>query len=169
MLEINSRFYSIFDKTLTGPPDAGIKCEYSRKSWIGGTKTVCDECYLRLEFKTAVAPSKLIIWANYNTAGGVRNLELEYRDGSLESMGPIEIFCDMPYTMRLTHIGKKVQAIRLYPGEYFNLDAVQLVSIADWSACVSCKPLNYKVVRDPPFSGGEISRVSRTTTFTDDG
>ncbi|XP_038064030.1 pappalysin-1-like [Patiria miniata] len=155
----------------TGPPDAGVKCAYSPNSWIpAGRKALCDDCYLELGFKSAVAPYELILWSNYpdDTNTGVRNLELVYRDGSTESLGPLTIFCDMPFTMRLTHISRKVLAIRVYPTQDFSLDAVQLVSVADWSGCAGCQILNYKVLRDPAFSDGDNSRVVPTTVFTDD-
>ncbi|XP_022085118.1 pappalysin-1-like [Acanthaster planci] len=168
-----SRVYSLYyspDEAI-GPPNAGVTCAPTQNSWMPvHRKALCDNCYLELGFKTAVPPYELILWTNYlQTEMAVRNLELVFRDGSFESLGPIQAFCDMPFTVRLTHISRKVQAIRVYPNEpYFSLDAVQLVSVENWHGCNDCPLMNYKILRDPPFSDGENNRIVHTTVFVDD-
>ena len=155
---------------LQGPPDDFEEvCFPGSHSWIAnGRRTLCDNCYLELAFRRPALPARLVVWSTYARYGGLRNLQLRYADGSAESLGPQPVFCDVPLTVPLAHVGRPVAAVRLFPAHQdFSLDAVQLVSRAGWQDCQACDLPGYRVLRDPPYPDGTPHRVTQSTVFTD--
>ncbi|CAH1782730.1 unnamed protein product [Owenia fusiformis] len=138
----------------TGPPDAEL-CEASTKAWIplGAKPYGCDtvDCYIEVEFKYPAIAHRLLIWVAWNAEMGLKNIELVFKDGKTLSLGPADVFCDIPYTTTLD-IKKEVSKVRIHVYSRFtSIDAVQLVSFANHAICKPCKPVKYNIVRSPPF------------------
>lgn len=55
----------------------------------------------------------LSLWSPWNSADGIRQLLLHFTDGSIESLQPVSMYCDMPFT---TTIGgsKKLKKVASY-------------------------------------------------------
>ncbi|XP_077986925.1 pappalysin-1-like [Glandiceps talaboti] len=150
-----SRQLGLWDPTQAlGPPDAEY-CDASTKAWLPDPlNTICDDCYIELGFKIPVVPIALSLWVAWNPSEGKTELKLIYTDNMEESLGTINAYCDMPYTMRL-NVYKKVKAVRVHiSSPYTSIDAVQIVSDHSHPVCQPCKPIKYVLHRMPPFETG---------------
>ncbi|XP_064470834.1 pappalysin-1-like isoform X2 [Ornithodoros turicata] len=135
-----------------GPPDAE-PCLPSYNAWLCED----DNCSLTLELEHPVVPSALSVWVTWGSRDGLRQVDLIYADDSLESYKNISsLYCDMPFTLPLFHTKKELTKIRIEPGgSMVAIDAVRVISTANHGACTSCKPIRYRVFREPAFPTGQ--------------
>ncbi|OCT65657.1 hypothetical protein XELAEV_180418975mg, partial [Xenopus laevis] len=170
-----------------GHPDVEQPCETSVRTWSPNSganhRTVpptCPEphgCYLQLEFSNAVVPQSLTIWVTFvnterDTSGAVVYVKLLMVNGKELSLGTQNIFCDVPLTIKLDNkdINGEVFAIQIYTKDNeLEIDAAMINSVPNSPLCASCKPIHYKVLRDPPVEGefpSFISNLHRRYTDT---
>ncbi|MEE6495991.1 hypothetical protein FKM82_002197 [Ascaphus truei] len=147
-----------------GPPDVDQPCEPSLQAWspelhlYHTNMTVpCphpDGCMLELHFLIPVLPQTLTIWITYlspNLPNSLSDIEVLMEHGETLRLGAKQAFCDMPLTLRL-NLDKRVTGVRIYTfDERMEIDAALLVSKPHSPLCLSCRPVRYRVLRDPPF------------------
>ncbi|XP_075762103.1 pappalysin-1 isoform X1 [Pelodiscus sinensis] len=165
-----------------GHPDVEQPCKPSVRTWSPNSGVhqhtvppVCPEpqgCYLELEFRYPLIPESLTVWVTFvstdwDSSGAVNDIKLLTISGKNISLGPQNIFCDIPLTIKLNakQVAEKVYGIQIYTlDEHLEIDAAMLSSIPQSLLCADCRPIQYKVVRDPPFQTGSpfvISNLSR--------
>ncbi|KAG8447663.1 hypothetical protein GDO86_014973 [Hymenochirus boettgeri] len=169
-----------------GPPDVEQPCETSVRTWSpnSGTNhrtvpTTCLEphgCSLQLEFSYSVIPQSLTVWVTFvntewYTSGAVVDVKLLMVNGKELSLGPQNIFCDVPLTIKLDNIGisEEIYGVQIYTNDkYLEIDAAMITSVPDSPLCADCKPIHYKILRDPPVQGSPPSLISNLyRRFTD--
>ncbi|KAM8934565.1 pappalysin-1 [Pelodytes ibericus] len=169
-----------------GHPDVEQPCETSVRTWSPNSGAnqdtvppTCPEpygCYLQLEFSHSVIPQSLTIWVTFvntewDTSGAVVDVKLLMVSGKEISLGPQNIFCDVPLTIKLdkTAINEQVFGIQIYTKDnQMEIDAAMISSVPNSPLCAECNPINYKVLRDPPFQVDYSSLVSNMyRRFTD--
>ncbi|XP_064420709.1 pappalysin-1 [Latimeria chalumnae] len=149
-----------------GPPDVEQACETSVRTWSPvsavNAQTVppaCPEpqgCYLELHFRYPLVPDSLTIWVTFvsnewNASGAVHDIKLLTVGGNVFSLGPQNVFCDIPLTISLSVL-EEVSGIQVYTlDEHMEIDAAMLTSAPQSPLCAECKPVQYKLIRDPPF------------------
>ena len=105
---------------------------------------------------------------DWDSSGAVSDINLLGVNGNNISLGPPNIFCDVPLTIRLRDVGEEVYGVQIYTlDEHLEIDAAMLTSVADSPLCMECKPLRYKVVRDPPLQVDVASTLHFGRRFTD--
>ncbi|XP_024053611.1 pappalysin-1 isoform X2 [Terrapene carolina triunguis] len=165
-----------------GHPDVEQPCKPSVRTWSPNSGVhqhtvppVCPEpqgCYLELEFRYPLIPESLTVWVTFvstdwDSSGAVNDIKLLTVSGKNISLGPQNVFCDIPLTIKLNakQVGEEVYGIQIYTlDEHLEIDAAMLSSIPRSLLCADCRPIQYKVVRDPPFQTGSpfvISNLSR--------
>ncbi|XP_042715627.2 pappalysin-1 isoform X2 [Chrysemys picta bellii] len=165
-----------------GHPDVEQPCKPSVRTWSPNSGVhqhtvppVCPEpqgCYLELEFRYPLIPESLTVWVTFvstdwDSSGAVNDIKLLTVSGKNISLGPQNVFCDVPLTIKLNakQVGEEVYGIQIYTlDEHLEIDAAMLSSIPQSLLCADCRPIQYKVVRDPPFQTGSpfvISNLSR--------
>ncbi|XP_053325364.1 pappalysin-2 [Spea bombifrons] len=164
-----------------GPPDVDRPCEPSLQAWSPelhlyhtNMSVPCPQpqgCMLELKFQKPVLPQTLTIWITYlshNLAGSVSDIEVLLDHGETIHMGSMEAFCDMPLTIRLA-TEQNVYGVRIFTfDELMEIDAALLVSMPHSPFCSSCKPVRYRVLRDPPFQRDRHGKWTQThRIFTD--
>lgn len=83
----------------------------------------------------------------------VANIELIGDGGLSIHLGPQEVYCDMPLTLRLDTRNTTIAAIKLCTfDERLEIDAVMLSSGPVSPLCSGCRPLQYRVQRQPAFT-----------------
>lgn len=96
----------------------------------------------------------------------VADIELMTDTGKSVHLGPQYVLCDTPLTLRLDAHTLSVVAIKLYTfDEKMEIDAAMLSSGPGSPHCSSCRPLLYRVQRQPPFSRAPSAQSQQT--FTD--
>ncbi|KAE8583612.1 hypothetical protein XENTR_v10020598 [Xenopus tropicalis] len=161
-----------------GHPDVEQPCETSVRTWSpnsGGNHhnvpPTCPEphgCHLQLEFSHAVVPQSLTIWVTFvntewDTSGAVVDVKLLMVNGKELSLGPQNIFCDVPLTIKLDNkdINEEVFGIQIYTKDnLMEIDAAMITSVPNSPLCAGCMPVHYKVLRDPPVEGEVPSLIS---------
>ncbi|XP_075435550.1 pappalysin-1 [Ascaphus truei] len=161
-----------------GHPDVEQPCKSSVRTWSPNSGVnhhtvppACPEpygCHLQLEFKHAIIPLSLTIWVTYvntewDTSGAVVDVKLLMVSGKEISVGPQNIFCDVPLTIKLDAkvVNKEVFAIQIYTlDNQLEIDAAMITSVPNCTLCADCKPIHYKVLRDPPPDTGIHPRIS---------
>uniref|UniRef100_A0A8V1AM27 Pappalysin-1 n=1 Tax=Gallus gallus TaxID=9031 RepID=A0A8V1AM27_CHICK len=165
-----------------GHPDVEQPCKSSVRTWSPNSAVnqhtvppACPEpqgCYLQLEFRYPLTPESLTVWVTFvspdwDSSGAVNDVKLLTVSGKNISLGPQNVFCDIPLTIKLDagQVGEEVYGIQIYTlDEHLEIDAAMLSSVPHSTLCTDCKPIQYKVVRDPPFQSGSpvvISNLSR--------
>ncbi|XP_050782853.1 pappalysin-1 [Gopherus flavomarginatus] len=165
-----------------GHPDVEQPCKPSVRTWSPNSGVhqhtvppVCPEpqgCYLELEFRYPLIPESLTVWVTFvstdwDSSGAVNDIRLLTISGKNISLGPQNVFCDIPLTIKLNakQVGEEVYGIQIYTlDEHLEIDAAMLSSIPRSLLCADCRPIQYKVLRDPPFQTGSpfvISNLSR--------
>uniref|UniRef100_A0A8C6TTY6 Pappalysin 2 n=1 Tax=Neogobius melanostomus TaxID=47308 RepID=A0A8C6TTY6_9GOBI len=147
-----------------GPPDVEQPCEPSLQAWSPelslydtNVTSPCPEtegCTLTLDFLHPVVPHSLTLWVTYISTNNpaIADIELITERGAAIRLGPQHVFCDMPLTLRLNTNSAAVEAVRLSTfDEKMEIDAVMLSSGPSNPLCAVCKPLLYRVHRQPPF------------------
>ncbi|XP_045325553.1 pappalysin-1 [Leopardus geoffroyi] len=166
-----------------GHPDVEQPCKSSVRTWSPNSAVnphtvppACPEpqgCYLELEFRYPLVPESLTIWVTFvstdwDSSGAVNDIKLLTVSGKNISLGPQNVFCDVPLTIKLRDVGEEVYGIQIYTlDEHLEIDAAMLTSIADSPLCLECKPLQYKVVRDPPLQVDVASLLHLNRRFMD--
>ncbi|ELW70629.1 Pappalysin-1 [Tupaia chinensis] len=166
-----------------GHPDVEQPCKSSVRTWSPNSAVnphtvppACPEpqgCYLELEFRYPLVPESLTIWVTFvstdwDSSGAVNDIKLLTISGKNISLGPQNVFCDVPLTIRLRDVGEEVYGIQIYTlDEHLEIDAAMLTSVADSPLCLECKPLQYKVIRDPPLQVDVASILHLNRRFTD--
>ncbi|KAM9325895.1 pappalysin-1 [Gastrophryne carolinensis] len=157
-----------------GRPDVEQPCETSVRTWSPGANdnsvppacTEHHECYLQLEFMYPVIPQTLTIWVTFvttesDTNGAEVDVKVLLVSGETLHLGPHNIFCDIPLTIELDHITIDMYGIQIYTKDnQIEIDAAMITSLPECPFCVSCSPINYNVIRDPPFEDDSYFRTS---------
>ncbi|XP_039591587.1 pappalysin-2 isoform X2 [Polypterus senegalus] len=161
-----------------GSPDVDQSCEPSLQAWspelhlYDTNMTVpCPQlhgCSLELYFLHPVVGETLTVWTTYISAessNAISNIEVLTEHGDSFQMGPFHTFCDVPLTIRL-NTNKKVKGVKIFTfDEKMEIDAALLTSRENDPMCSGCRPLQYRVLRDPPFLKGPV--VQQERKFTD--
>ncbi|XP_053137769.1 pappalysin-1 [Hemicordylus capensis] len=171
-----------------GHPDVEQPCKASVRTWSPNAAVmrqtvppVCPEpqgCYLELMFQYPVIPESLTIWVTFvspdwDSPEAVNDIKLLMVSGGNISLGPQNFFCDIPMTIRLDpkKVTEEVYGIQIYTlDEHLEIDATMITSIPQSALCAKCRPILYKVVRDPPLRKGSpviISDLSRKFVDTE--
>ncbi|XP_069837812.1 pappalysin-2 isoform X2 [Dendropsophus ebraccatus] len=165
-----------------GPPDVDQPCQPSLQAWspeihlFTNMSVPCTEpqgCMLELQFSKPVQPQTLTMWITYlspNLPNPLSDIELVTEHNESLHLGSMEAFCDTPLTIRLT-TDQKVSGVRVYTFDAsMEIDAALLTSVPHDPLCSSCRPVKYKIVRNPPFlreSQGTKTQAQRTFTDTE--
>lgn len=105
---------------------------------------------------------------DWDSSGAVNDIKLLTVSGKNISLGPQNVFCDVPLTIKLRDVDEDVYGIQIYTlDEHLEIDAAMLTSVADSLLCLECEPLKYKVVRDPPLHVDAASVLHFNRRFTD--
>nr|XP_034979470.1 pappalysin-2 [Zootoca vivipara] len=164
-----------------GPPDVDQPCEPSLQAWSPefnlfnvSMTTPCPQplgCILELHFLHPVYPESLMVWATYfstDSPKALSDIEILTEHGDSVHLGPMGTFCDIPLTVKL-NLNKKVSGVKIYTfDEQMEIDAALLISMPQSPLCSNCKPVRYRVLRDPPFMDGSPAMVTQPgRRFTD--
>ncbi|XP_077309317.1 pappalysin-2 [Lithobates pipiens] len=164
-----------------GPPDVDQPCQPSLHAWspelhIFNTNmsVPCTQplgCILELNFLKAVQPQTLTIWITYlstNVPTTLSDVELVTEHNESLHLGSMEAFCDTPLTIRLT-TDQKVSTVRIYTFDArMEIDAVLLISVPLNPICSACRPVKYRVIRNPPFLRDQhLTRTQTERFYTD--
>uniref|UniRef100_A0A8C5JJY2 Pappalysin 2 n=1 Tax=Junco hyemalis TaxID=40217 RepID=A0A8C5JJY2_JUNHY len=150
-----------------GPPDVDQPCEPSLQAWspelhlYDMNMTVpCPQphgCILELRFLHPVYPDSLTLWTTYLSTGSPKalsDIEILTEQGESIHLGPLDTFCDIPFTVKL-NIPKKMIGVKIYTfDERMEIDTALLTSRPQSSLCSACRLIQYRVLRDPPFADG---------------
>uniref|UniRef100_A0A672KPR9 Pappalysin 2 n=1 Tax=Sinocyclocheilus grahami TaxID=75366 RepID=A0A672KPR9_SINGR len=142
-----------------GAPDVYQPCEPSMQAWSPEVNlyepnmtTPCPQiegCVLELHFLHPVVPDSLTVWITYTSA--IANIVLITENGEMFHTGPQHAFCDIPLTLHL-HTSKKVKTVKISTfDKKLEIDAVLLTSRPQNPLCSGCRPLLYRVLREPPI------------------
>lgn len=131
-----------------------------------------DETFFKIQNQQLLLYFKIIIrhfclhhFVTGNPA--IANIELITDTGKSINLGPQHVFCDMPLTLRLDTHNAVIAAIKLCTfDEKMEIDAAMLSSGPGSPLCSSCKPLLYRIQRQPPFTRKPPSPQIQQT-FTD--
>uniref|UniRef100_A0A673IPZ2 Pappalysin-2-like n=1 Tax=Sinocyclocheilus rhinocerous TaxID=307959 RepID=A0A673IPZ2_9TELE len=162
-----------------GTPDVYQPCEPSMHAWSPevnlyepNMSTPCPQiegCMLELHFLHPVVPDSLTVWITYTSANkkAIANIVFITENGEMVHAGPQHAFCDIPLTLHL-HTSKKVKAVKISTfDKKLEIDAVLLTSRPQNPLCSSCRPLLYRVLREPPIR--EDWKYASVTEDCDDG
>uniref|UniRef100_A0A670Y0E8 Pappalysin 2 n=1 Tax=Pseudonaja textilis TaxID=8673 RepID=A0A670Y0E8_PSETE len=162
-------------KEAVGPPDVTHPCETSLQAWSPefnlfnvSMTTPCLKplgCILELSFLYPVYSDSLLIWTtNFSTNfKALSDIEILTEQEDSVHLGPMDTFCDIPLTVKL-NLTKKVSGIKIYTfDEKMEIDAAQLISTPHSLLCSNCKPVRYRILRDPPFQDGSPGMVMEVT------
>uniref|UniRef100_A0ACB8F330 Pappalysin-2 n=1 Tax=Sphaerodactylus townsendi TaxID=933632 RepID=A0ACB8F330_9SAUR len=155
-----------------GPPDVDQPCELSLQAWSPefnlfnmSMTTPCPQplgCILELRFLHPVYPDSLMVWTTYFSTDSPRalsDIEILTEQGDSVHLGPMDVFCDIPLTIKLS-LNKKVSGVKIYTfDDHMQIDAALLISTPQSLLCSNCKPVRYRVLRDPPFRDGSPAMV----------
>ncbi|XP_052404990.1 pappalysin-2-like isoform X1 [Carassius gibelio] len=162
-----------------GAPDVYQPCEPSMQAWSPEVNlyepnmtTPCPQiegCVLELHFLHPVVPDGLTVWITYTSANqkAIANIVLITENGEMIHTGPQHAFCDIPLTLHL-HTSKKVKAVKISTfDKKLEIDAVLLTSRPQNPLCSGCRPLLYRVLREPPIRGDQSPVIVKQPTYTD--
>ncbi|XP_051712910.2 pappalysin-2 isoform X1 [Oryctolagus cuniculus] len=163
-----------------GPPDVDQPCEPSLQAWSPElhlyhmNMTVpcpAEGCSLELRFQHPVHADTLTLWVTYLSMGSSQALfdtEILLEQQGSVHLGPLDTFCDTPLTIKL-HVEGKVSGVKVYTfDERMEIDAALLTSRPQSPLCSGCRPVRYRVLREPPFTSGSSVVVTHPRRkFTD--
>lgn len=177
LLYMNKQPVVIFCRS--GPPDVEQVCEPSVRTWsphngmeVGLVPPPCplQGCMLQLEFAYPVIPESLTVWVTFCSSEetalpAIHNIILLCVGGHNLSLGPSDVFCDMPLTVKLD-VKERVYGVQFFTMEqHLEIDATLLTSKPDCPLCQDCEELRYRLLRQPSFShapkGIELSDAAR--------
>ncbi|CAG12416.1 unnamed protein product, partial [Tetraodon nigroviridis] len=82
----------------------------------------------------------------------IHNILLLTVSGNNISLGPSNVFCDTPLTLKLD-TEEEVFGVQFFTMEqHLEIDATLLTSKPDCQLCRHCQPLHYRLLRHPPFT-----------------
>ncbi len=97
----------------------------------------------------------------------IANIVLITENGEMLHTGPQHAFCDIPLTLHL-HTSKKVKAVKISTfDKKLEIDAVLLTSRPQNPLCSGCRPLLYRVLREPPIRVDQSPVIIKQPTYTD--
>uniref|UniRef100_A0A672G8D1 Pregnancy-associated plasma protein A, pappalysin 1a n=1 Tax=Salarias fasciatus TaxID=181472 RepID=A0A672G8D1_SALFA len=147
-----------------GPPDVEQACEPSVRTWspnagveqgaVGMPECPLQGCMLQLEFAHPLVPDSLTVWVTFfspeeTALPAIHNILLLTVNGNNISLGPSNVFCDTPLTLKLD-IEEEVYGVQFYTMEqHLEIDATLLASKPDCALCRHCQPLRYRLLRQP--------------------
>ncbi|XP_030640627.1 pregnancy-associated plasma protein A, pappalysin 1a [Chanos chanos] len=149
-----------------GPPDVEQACEPSVRTWsphngmeMGMVPPPCplQGCMLQLEFSHPVVPDSLTVWVTFSSPEemvlpAIHNILLLTVSGNNLSLGPSNVFCDTPLTIKLD-VKEEVYGVQFFTMEQnLEIDATLLASKPNCSLCRDCQTLRYRLTRHPPFT-----------------
>ncbi|MBN3302637.1 PAPP1 protein, partial [Amia calva] len=149
-----------------GPPDVEQACEPSVRTWSpnagmepSNVAPPCplQGCMLQLEFLYPLVPDSLTFWVTFfsleeTSLPAIHNIVLLTASGNNVSLGPSNVFCDIPLTIKL-NVQEEVYGVQVFTFEqHLEIDATLLSSKPNSPLCLPCQPMMYRVVREPPFS-----------------
>ncbi|KAJ8379770.1 hypothetical protein SKAU_G00005480 [Synaphobranchus kaupii] len=150
-----------------GPPDVEQVCEPSVRTWspnagvdsssVGSPPCPLQGCMLQLEFPYPLVPDSLTVWVTFfspeeTALPAIHNILLLTVGGENVSLGPRNVFCDTPLTLKLD-VREEVYGVQFFTTEqHLEIDATLLTSKPDCPLCRPCQPLRYRLVRQPAFS-----------------
>lgn len=114
-------------------------------------------CMLQLEFAHPLVPDSLTVWVTFSSPDetvlpAIHNILLLTVGGNNISLGPSNVFCDMPLTLKLD-VDEEVYGVQIFTMEQsLEIDATMLASKPDCPLCRPCQPLHYRLLRQPPFT-----------------
>lgn len=164
-----------------GPPDVEQACEPSVRTWSphngmeeSRVPPPCplQGCMLQLEFAHPLVPDSLTIWVTFTSSDGpdeaalpaIHNILLLTVSGQNVSLGPSNVFCDMPLTIKLS-VDEPVYGVQIFTMEqHLEIDATMLASKSNCPLCRSCQPLHYRLLRQPPFTHSPQGVVLRDSS-----
>ncbi|KTF92531.1 hypothetical protein cypCar_00036778 [Cyprinus carpio] len=162
-----------------GIPDVYQPCEPSMQAWSPEVNlyehnmtTPCPQiegCLLELHFLHPVFPDSLTVWITYISANqkAIANIMFITENGEMVHTGPQHASCDIPLTLHL-HTSKKVKAVKISTfDKKLEIDAVLLTSRPQNPLCSSCRPLLYRVLREPPIREDQSPVIIKQPTYTD--
>uniref|UniRef100_A0AAY4ATE2 Pappalysin-1 n=1 Tax=Denticeps clupeoides TaxID=299321 RepID=A0AAY4ATE2_9TELE len=160
-----------------GPPDVEQVCEPSVRTWSPHSGMELNNlvpppcplqgCMLELGFEHPVVPDSLTVWVTFSSPDApeetalpaIHNILLLTVSGNNLSLGPSNVFCDMPLTVKLD-VAELVTGVQFFTMEqHLEIDATLLTSKPNCHVCHDCQPLHHRLLRQPPFSqapGGVI-------------
>ncbi|XP_023816397.1 pappalysin-1 isoform X1 [Oryzias latipes] len=150
-----------------GPPDVEQACEASVRTWspnggneqsvVGPSECPVQGCMLQLEFLYPLVPDSLTVWVTFfspeeTTLPAIHNILLLTVSGRNISLGPSNVFCDTPLTLKLD-VQEEVYGVQFYTMEQnLEIDATLLTSKRDCKLCRHCQLLRYRLLRHPAFT-----------------
>uniref|UniRef100_A0A3Q3AYG8 Pappalysin-1 n=1 Tax=Kryptolebias marmoratus TaxID=37003 RepID=A0A3Q3AYG8_KRYMA len=150
-----------------GPPDVEQPCESSVRTWspnagteqglVGLSECPPNGCMLQLKFSYPVVPDSLTVWVTFfspeeTALPAIHDILLLTVSGKNISLGPSNVFCDTPLTLKLD-IVEEVCGVQIYTMEQdLEIDATLLASKPDCMLCRHCQPLRYRLLRHPAFT-----------------
>ncbi|XP_010876234.3 pregnancy-associated plasma protein A, pappalysin 1a [Esox lucius] len=150
-----------------GPPDVEQACEPSVRTWspnagieqgaVGLSECPLQGCMLQLEFPHPLVPDSLTVWVTFfspeeTALPVIHNILLLTVSGNNVSLGPSNVFCDTPLTLKLD-VEDEVYGVQFFTMEqHLEIDATLLASKPDCPLCRHCQPLLHRLLRRPPFS-----------------
>ncbi|RXN20770.1 pappalysin-2 isoform X1 [Labeo rohita] len=162
-----------------GAPDVYQPCEPSMQAWSPEVNlyepnmtTPCPQiegCVLELHFLHPVVPNSLTAWITYTSANqkAIAKIAFITENGEMIHTGPQHAFCDIPLTLHL-HTSKKIKAVKISTfDKKLEIDAVLLTSRPQNPLCSSCRPLLYRVLREPPIREEQNPVIVKEPTYTD--
>ncbi|XP_072544343.1 pappalysin-2 [Salminus brasiliensis] len=162
-----------------GAPDVYQLCEPSMRTWSpefslydANMTSPCpqtDGCVLQLYFQYPVVSDTITVWITYisTNSQAIANLEYILETGESVHAGPQQAFCDVPLTLRV-NTNKKVKAIKIYTfDKKLEIDGALLTSRAQNPLCSRCRPLLYRVLREPAIREDWAPVILKQTTYTD--
>lgn len=97
----------------------------------------------------------------------IANIMFILENGESINSGPYHAFCDIPLTLHV-HTGKKVKAVKIFTfDKKLEIDAVLLTSRPHDPLCAACRPILYRVLRDPPIREEQSPIIIRQPKYTD--
>lgn len=106
--------------------------------------------------------------SDWESSEAINDIKLLTVSGKNISLGPQNIFCSVPLTITLRDVGEEVYGIQIYTLDMnLEIDAAMLTSLPDSPLCLKCKPVQYKVVRDPPLREDVASTLHLYRRFKD--
>nr|XP_012620495.1 pappalysin-2 isoform X3 [Microcebus murinus] len=164
-----------------GPPDVDQPCEPSLQAWSPelhlyhmNMTVPCptEGCSLELLFQHPVRADTLTLWVTYlsmDSSQALFDTEILLEHQESVHLGPLDTFCDTPLTIKL-HVDGKVSGVKVYTfDERMEIDAALLTSRPRSALCAGCRPVGYRVLREPPFpSGAAVAVTHPRRRFTDE-
>lgn len=153
----------------TWSPNAGIE-----QGVVGLSECPLQGCMLQLEFTYPLVPDSLTVWVTFfspeeTALPAIHNILLLTVGGGTISLGPSNVFCDTPLTLKLD-TKEEVYGVQFFTMEqHLEIDATLLASKPGNKLCKDCQPLRYQLLRQPHFTHAQYGLMLNEPTrrYTD--